>query len=541
MTVNLRLLLNKLFTTLALLSVLLIVAALIGILAPILWRGGSAVVFKDTLEFRRLQLEQFGRGDREEIEREMHQAAEVRQRAYDLLDRFSAGLDTKDLQTKVRQVHRQVVDQLTNGDLSTSQQRPIKALSMELRDELLEALDTDDASQAEQHLQNMLSHKDDPLLRQTPAQGFTAIAEQYRSVIKRVDLKRRAEYATALGEVREELFALLGPRLGDPQPALIEKQYGATRCDAAQQHLDRLLYAETWAEQGSGQSLAKVRIPRDEQFAGTDMAALFPLLREQSSEMLLPHWTFYWQYFIDDNFSGHYLGGCGPEILGTLLITVLSIVFALPLGVVAAAHLVECAADSLFTRILRTCINTLAGVPSIVFGLFGLAFFVIYVQPRLGLPPGSSILAGSLTLALLVLPVIIRASEEAIRSVPRAYREASLSLGASRFRCFVGVTLPAALPGILTGLILSMSRAAGETAPILFTAGIAMGKIPQSLAQPTRTLSYGSYDMAVGDKMAALAPHNQFGMVMTLVAVVLILNIVAIVLRGRLSKRLRGL
>jgi len=540
MTVNLRLLLNKLFTTLALLSVLLIVAALIGILAPILWRGGSAVVFKDTLEFRRLQLEQFGRGDPQEIEREVHQAAEVRQRAYDLLDRFSAGLDTKDLQTKVRQVHTQVVEQFAGGDMD-AQQRRTKTLSRELRDELLEALDTDDAAQAEQHLQNVLSHKDDPLLRQTAAQGFAVIAEQYHSVIKRVDLKRRAEYATALGEVREELCALLGPRLGDPQPALIEKQYGATRWDAAQQHLDRLLYAESWVEQGQGVANKKVRIPRDEQFAGTDLAALFPLLREHSSEMLLPQWTCYWQYFIDDNFSGHYLGGCGPEILGTLLITVLSIVFALPLGVVAAAHLVECAADSLFTRILRTCINTLAGVPSIVFGLFGLAFFVIYVQPRLGLPPGSSILAGALTLALLVLPVIIRASEEAIRAVPRAYREASLSLGASRFRCFVGVTLPAALPGILTGLILSMSRAAGETAPILFTAGIAMGKIPQSLAQPTRTLSYGSYDMAVGDKMAALAPHNQFGMVMTLVAVVLILNIVAIVLRGRLSKRLRGL
>jgi phosphate transport system permease protein len=186
------------------------------------------------------------------------------------------------------------------------------------------------------------------------------------------------------------------------------------------------------------------------------------------------------------------------------------------------------------------CVNTLAGVPSIVFGLFGLAFFVIYLLPRMGLREGSSILAGSLTLALLVLPVIIRASEEAIRAVPSAYKEASLALGASRFRCFVSVTLPAAMPGILTGLILSMSRAAGETAPILFTAGVAMGPVPTSLSQPTRTLSYSSYDMAVGDKMAMLAPHNQFGMVMTLVAIVLLLNIVAIVLRGRMARKLRG-
>ena len=104
----------------------------------------------------------------------------------------------------------------------------------------------------------------------------------------------------------------------------------------------------------------------------------------------------------------------------------------------------------------------------------------------------------------------------------------------------VTVTLPAAMPGILTGLILSMSRAAGETAPVLFTAAVAMGPVPTSLSQPTRTLSYSSYDMAVGDKMAMLAPHNQFGMVMTLVAIVLLLNVVAIVIRGRISRKLRG-
>jgi phosphate transport system permease protein len=104
----------------------------------------------------------------------------------------------------------------------------------------------------------------------------------------------------------------------------------------------------------------------------------------------------------------------------------------------------------------------------------------------------------------------------------------------------VTVTLPAALPGILTGLILSMSRAAGETAPILFTCAVAMGPVPGSLTQQTRTLSYSSYDMAVGDKTAALAPHNQFGMVMTLVAIVLVLNLTAIIVRGKLSKKLRG-
>jgi phosphate transport system permease protein len=186
----------------------------------------------------------------------------------------------------------------------------------------------------------------------------------------------------------------------------------------------------------------------------------------------------------------------------------------------------------------------LAGVPSIVFGLFGLAFFVIFLLPVFGLPRGSSIVAGGLTLGLLVLPIIIRASEEAIQAVPLAYKEAALALGATRLRAFVAVVLPAALPGILTGVILSVSRAAGETAPILFTAAVAVGPASwppwSSLAAPTRTLAYSTYHLAVGDRLAMLVPHNQFGMILTLVGLVLILNIAAILVRSRVARRLRG-
>ncbi|MCK4626654.1 MAG: ABC transporter permease subunit, partial [Phycisphaerae bacterium] len=142
---------------------------------------------------------------------------------------------------------------------------------------------------------------------------------------------------------------------------------------------------------------------------------------------------------------------------------------------------------------------------------------------------------------VLVLPVIIRASEEAIKAVPRSYKEASLALGAGKFRTFITVTLPAAAPGILTGIILSISRAAGETAPILFTAAVALGPIPETIfKQGTRTLSYGSYDLAVGDRIAALVPHQQYGMVMTLIALVLVLNLAAIIVRRRLEAKLRG-
>ena len=211
--------------------------------------------------------------------------------------------------------------------------------------------------------------------------------------------------------------------------------------------------------------------------------------------------------------------------------------FAVPLGITSAAYLVEYSSENLVIKVIRTCINTLAGVPSIVYGLFGLAFFVMLV----GHP---CILSASMTLSLLSLPIIIRASEEAIRAVPQTYREASLALGSGKFRTFVTVTLPAAAPGILTGIILSLSRAAGDTATILFAGAVALGPVPGFTGrwwlQPTRALSYGSHDITVGDKLAMMVPHNQFGMVMTLILLVLSLNIAAIIIRSRMSRKLRG-
>jgi phosphate transport system permease protein len=267
---------------------------------------------------------------------------------------------------------------------------------------------------------------------------------------------------------------------------------------------------------------------------------LFAYVEQNADRMLHPRRTLYWQFFWDDNVNSHYFGGIGPEILGTLLITVVATLFVIPLGIISAAYLVECARDGWVIRIIRMGINTLAGVPSIVFGLFGLAFFVLFLFPLLGFEPQPCILAAAMTLAVLTLPVMIRASEEAIRSVPTSYQEGSLALGASRFRTFVSVVFPAALPGILTGVILSLSRIAGETAPILFTGAVSFGAVPHSVFDPTRTLSYGSYDMAVGDRLAMMVPHNQYGMVVTLVVLILLLNAAAIGLRTRVSKRLAG-
>jgi phosphate transport system permease protein len=535
---------DRVFTGLASGSVLLIAMALLVVLTPMLWRGATAVVFTGTVEFRRMQLEQFHRGDPAALGDEMAEVLRARQPVYDMLDRFSRGIATEDLNEEARRLYREFGKQLDGRDTPAQERTELRSLAKRLRDDFTEAIESSDKAAAQKALGRVLRHADDPRLKGTVAEGFFRMARDYEHIVETVDLGHRAEYAKALGEVRDAVQALFGPRSREPRPPIVMDQYGATRWDIAEKQLARLLVAEKWVEVQPGQPLRRVEVPREREFAGTDLAPLFPLMRERAADMLRPQTTLYWQYFLDDSLSGHYFGGVGPEILGTLLVTVLAIAFALPLGVVSAAYLVECAGDGRVVRLIRTCINTLAGVPSIVFGLFGLAFFVIFLLPKVGFPEGASVLAGALTLGLLVLPIIIRASEEAIRSVPPTYKEAALALGASRLRCFVTVTLPAALPGILTGVILSVSRAAGETAPILFTAAVAIGSTAwppwSAVTKPTCTLAYSSYHIAVGDRLAAMVPHNQYGMVMTLILLVLILNIAAILVRSRVARRLRG-
>lgn len=183
-------------------------------------------------------------------------------------------------------------------------------------------------------------------------------------------------------------------------------------------------------------------------------------------------------------------GGIMPTILGTLELGALSLMIAVPLGVGAAVFLTEYTRPSPLTTVMRFGADSLAGVPSIIFGLFG---YIVFVT-RLNL--GWSLLAGALTLALMVLPTLIRTTEEAIRAVPRAYREVSYGLGASRWQMVRTVVLPTALPGIITGIILSFGRAVGETAAVIFTAGTALN-VPTSVLSPTRTMAVHFYILAV--------------------------------------------
>ncbi len=225
-------------------------------------------------------------------------------------------------------------------------------------------------------------------------------------------------------------------------------------------------------------------------------------------------------------------GGIWPCILGTFLLSMGAICISFPLGVASAIYLHEYAGRTSFARYIRLGVNNLAGVPSVVFGLFGLAFFVTF----LGM--GVSLLAGILTLAVLSLPVIIGTAEEALRTVPDTYREASLALGASKWQTISRVVLPAATPGMLTGAILGISRAAGETAAIMFTAAVFYTpKEPDSIFSSVMALPYHMYVLATAGTEIEKTRPLQYGTALVLILLVLGMNLFAIFIRDRMQKQ----
>jgi len=223
-------------------------------------------------------------------------------------------------------------------------------------------------------------------------------------------------------------------------------------------------------------------------------------------------------------------GGIYPAIVGTLYLVSLSIVFSLPIGVMAAIYLNEYARDNLLTRLIRLAIVNLSGVSSVVYGLFGLALFVTFMKF------GVSILSGALTLAIMNLPVIITASREALAGVPYQFREVSLSLGLSRWQTIRHSVLPFAIPGILTGAILSLARAAGETAPILFTvAAFYLPKLPASIFDQAMALPYHLY--IISTQIPNIAVKTRYATAMVLVGISFTMNIFAVIIRSHLRKK----
>jgi phosphate transport system permease protein len=237
-----------------------------------------------------------------------------------------------------------------------------------------------------------------------------------------------------------------------------------------------------------------------------------------------------WQFLSDIPRQGMRAGGIFPAIVGTLYLVIGAIIFALPIGLLAAIYLSEYAKDNLLTRIIKLAIVNLAGVPSVVYGLFGLALFVVFLKF------GVSIIAGSLTLGIMILPVIITTSREALESVPQSFREVSLSLGASKWQTIRHIVLPNAIPGILTGTILGLGRAAGETAPILFTvAAFYLPQLPKSIFDQAMALPYHLY--VISTQVPNVDEKIRYGTALVLLTLVLFVNLVAIIIRYKFRKK----
>ncbi len=244
-----------------------------------------------------------------------------------------------------------------------------------------------------------------------------------------------------------------------------------------------------------------------------------------------------WEFLTQPPRTGMTEGGIFPALVGTLYVTLITIAFAAPFGVAAAIYLNEYAIQGRFTRLVRMSLRNLAGVPSIVFGLFGMAVFV----KLFGFGP--SLIAAGLTLGLLTLPVTVTASEEALRTVPRVYREGAFALGATRWQVIRSIVLPRAIPGILTGTILGLARAAGETAPILATgAAFFLPHLPDSIKSQFMALPYHLFIMATQHHAISQVRPIAYGTALVLLLLVCILNFGAVILRKRYrDKAAKGL
>lgn len=237
-----------------------------------------------------------------------------------------------------------------------------------------------------------------------------------------------------------------------------------------------------------------------------------------------------WEFLTAMPGNGMKAGGLWPAIIGTFYLTVGTAIFSVPLGIAAAIYIAEYAPNNRWTRLIRIAIINLAGIPSVVYGLFGLGLFVVFMNF------GTSILAASLTLSIMTLPVIISTTEEALRSVPTSFRAVSISLGATRWQTIQRIVLPQALPGIITGVILGLERAAGETAPILFTgAAFFLPRLPQSPFDATMALPYHLF--VISTQVPGMPIQIQYGTVLVLLLFVMVMNIAATIIRSRARAR----
>lgn len=561
-----RKILDKSFTYVAYASLAVIALAILTFLAPIVYRGVGAVIFNATVEHEKFLIENLGRSPTKSDEERIKLSNEARAPLYEMMSKYESPSDTSfdakintafDAAFESMKKHSQEL--LSSLELKGAERgkriaqisekiwadyigEVDKASSDAKKDgtsfALIKVLKGQDERLADAvrrevaYLNSIkkLNFMQKSLIRRNASAG---IKKHIDAVVSELD-EQNAAYKT----FKEGIVKLLGqPDIKSKDAVnLLRQKYGQTRMDMARSALeDSVLTISVKAKDSGGAEYIK-RVKTAEFFKGTKVGEMAEYIEENFDAMLQPHMTAYWGFFFDEPFDSNIFGGIWPMILGTFYLTLGSMIIAAPLGIAASIYFSEYSKGGKSVELLRICVGTLAGVPSIVFGLFGLAFLINTVK----ISEGKSVLAGCVTLALLILPTIIRSCEESLKAVPNSYREAALSLGANKWKAIRTVILPAALPSMLTGIIISMGRAAGETAPIIFTAATSTGAalaISEIFTQPTPALPWNIYNICSEHEMAERVSHVQYGMVLTLIGIVLLLNAIAIVIRARLQNR----
>ena len=561
-----RKILDKSFTYVAYASLAVIALAILTFLAPIVYRGVGAVIFNATVEHEKFLIENLGRSPTKSDEERIKLSNEARAPLYEMMGKYESPSDTAfdakintafDAAFESMKKHSQEL--LSSLELKGAERgKRIAQISEKIWADYIGEIDkassdakkdgtsfalikvlkgqderlADAVRREVAYLNSIkkLNFMQKSLIRRNASAG---IKKHIDAVVSELD-EQNAAYKT----FKEGIVKLLGqPDIKSKDAVnLLRQKYGQTRMDMARSALeDSVLTISVKAKDSGGAEYIK-RVKTAEFFKGTKVGEMAEYIEENFDAMLQPHMTAYWGFFFDEPFDSNIFGGIWPMILGTFYLTLGSMIIAAPLGIAASIYFSEYSKGGKSVELLRICVGTLAGVPTIVFGLFGLAFLINTVK----ISEGKSELAGCITLALLILPTIIRSCEESLKAVPNSYREAALSLGANKWKAIRTVILPAALPSMLTGIIISMGRAAGETAPIIFTAATSTGAalaISEIFTQPTPALPWNIYNICSEHEMAERVSHVQYGMVLTLIGIVLLLNAIAIVIRARLQNR----
>lgn len=567
MKTSTRKILDKSFSALALSSMAIMCAAAVAFLAPIIINGSGAVWFKATVEHFKFLREVLDRGSAQELAAMTEKSDAAREKLYSLMHSYESPADFKKISGAIVSARRAAFAEAAkkSAEFVKILDENKGAASAPVIKKFGEGIFADYSGLVSGAAKRSSSPAMAEFLageKEALQDGARAVLEDFAKIRKLGVLEkgrvRRELPAAALENLgaasekvsednaayaafKEGVRELLGPMTQSDKEAakMMRRKFGQTRMDVARKVLgESVLRIRVDSADSSGRQTSESVLVA-ERFKGTPLAEMAKCAEENFTAMMQPRNTFYWGFLFDSPYDSNIFGGIFPMILGTFYLTVGAMIFAAPLGIVAAIYFSEYAKNGRSVNFLRMCVGTLAGVPSIVFGLFGLAFLINTVK----VSESKSVLAGSITLALLILPTIIRSCEEALKTVPNSYREAALGLGVGKWRAICTVILPAALPGMLTGIIISMGRAAGETAPIIFTAATSTGAavaLADVFTEATPALPWNIYNICSEHEMAGKIEHVQYGMALTLIAIVLLLNSVAIVLRDRLQKKLRG-